>query len=70
MKTTNLAAALLALVTVLPAVLAVLPPLLPTSEQVAQEKSCAIENDGDSPEGVIVYENGECQIIGNDMDIE
>jgi hypothetical protein len=65
MKTTILAAAVLALVTVLPAVLAVLPLPLPTSVQDAQENPCAIENDENPPEGVIVDENGECRIIGN-----
>jgi hypothetical protein len=71
MKTTVLAAAVLALVTVLPAVLAVLPLPLPTSVQDAQENQCAIENDvNEHPEGVIVDENGECKIIGNNLDIE
>jgi hypothetical protein len=77
MKTTILAAAVLGLVTVLPAVLAVLPLPLPTSvqdaqeNQNAQENQCATENDGnDYPEGVIVDENGECQIIGNNLDVE
>ena len=71
METTILAAAV-ALVSLLPAVLAVLPlPLpLPTPLQDAQEIPCAIENDGDSPEGVIVDENDKCEFIGNDMDIE
>jgi|GEM_PF-1810853 hypothetical protein len=69
MKTTILAAAVLALVTVLPAVLAVHPPLLPTSVQDAQENRCATENDEDFPEGAIVDENGECKYIGN-LDIE
>jgi hypothetical protein len=66
MKTTVLAAAALALVTVLPAVLVV--TVLPTS---VQQNQCATENDGNEfPEGVIVDENGECKIIGNDLDIE
>jgi hypothetical protein len=69
MKTTILAAAVLALVTVLPAVVAVLPLPLPTSVQDAQENPCAIENDENPPEGVIVDENDECKIIGN-FDIE
>jgi hypothetical protein len=68
MKTTILAAAVLALVTVLPAVLAVLPLPLPNSVQDAQENPCAIENDGDPPEGVIVDENDECKYIGNDIE--
>jgi hypothetical protein len=73
MKTAVLAAAVLALVTVLPAALAVLPIPFPTSvqEQDAQENQCPIQNDGNEHlEGIIVDENGECQIIGNDLDIE
>ena len=58
MKITILAAAVLALVTVL-------PTLLPISVQDAQENRCATENDEDLPEGVIVDENGECKYIGN-----
>jgi hypothetical protein len=72
MKTTVLAAAVLALVTVLPAALAVLPLPFPTSvqEQDAQENQCAIESDeNEQLEGIIVDENGECQIIGNNLDI-
>jgi hypothetical protein len=69
MKITVLAAPVLALVAVLPAVLVV--TVVPTSVQDAQENQCAIENDGDEhPEGVIVDENGECKIIGNNLDIE
>jgi hypothetical protein len=72
MKTTILAAAVLALITVLPTVLEVLPLPHPTSdqEQDAQEDPCAIENDGDPLEGLVVDEKGECRIIGNDIDIE
>ena len=61
---------MLALITVLPTVLAVTPLPLPTSVQDAQENPCAIENDGDPPEGLVVDENGECRFIGNDIDIE
>ena len=67
MRTTILTAAVPALVTVLPAALAVLP--LPTSVQDAQENPCAIENNGNPTEGVIVDKNDECRIIGNiDLD--
>jgi hypothetical protein len=69
MKTTILAAAVLALVTVLPAVLAVLPLPFPTSVQDAQENPCAIEDDGDPTETVIIDKNGECRIVGN-IDID
>ena len=69
MKTIIVAAAVLALVTVLPAALAVLPLPFPTSVQDAQEKPCAIENDGDPTETVIVEKNGECRIVGN-IDID
>jgi hypothetical protein len=69
METTILAAAV-ALVSLLPAVLTVLPLPLPTPLQDAQEIPCAIENDGDPPEGVIVDENDKCEFIGNDMDFE
>jgi hypothetical protein len=69
MKTTIVAAAVLALVTVLPAALAVLPLPLPASVQEAQEDPCAIENDGDPTETVIVEKNGECRIVGN-IDID
>jgi hypothetical protein len=69
MKTTILAAAVLTVVTVLPAVLTVLPLPLQTSVQDAQENSCAIEDDGDPTETVIVDKNGECRIVGN-IDID
>jgi hypothetical protein len=68
MNKTIFIAAMLAVTTVLPAVLAVLPLPLPNSVQDAQEIPCAIENDGDPPEGVIVDENDECKYIGNDIE--